>query len=971
MLPLLSGVISTWVLGSAVVAAASVPLTALTLGTSASTSTVRSQPPPLRDRPLQLWQDHQVSVILAGVLIVSYMGVLWINPLWLLKLPLTDITLPWTSWKIPLGMVRSLKYRNRVLDVWVNQHWEKAKDEFLELPNVKDRRIHIALPVDLNQQLEENLSGDKLSETFSKKSAVLLITGEGGAGKTSLACQIALWGIEEKLCPHRLLPVLIETELDDQKTLFEAIRGQLNILTDQSDPISSELLEKLLYRQRVLVIVDHLSEMSEATRKKITPELAEFPAKALVITSRINESLGGVSKTLLEPRQFNANSLIPFISVYLKKKYPNDRFADYEYDEIRNRLQRMAGERNITVLLARLFIDFCVKEWGQGSGELIPDSVPKLMLRYLKQLNQITGKRDDLEVWKDATVVAWECLRQTYRPQSITKEVAIAVLTQKYGAKDIASDRLRYLEESIHFLQPRDQLYTRIILDPLAEYLAAYYLVQQKCQDENPETAWEDFFSTIDQKVNENPEIIQGFLLAVRDWCKDDANDPRIPDDLPDRLARKANIPLEELRHAQEVRRIRQLAFQLSDPDLEFRLDAAEKLGRRGEIAARIAEPNLIGMLENRSQTPVARQAAAQALGKLCIGSESLLRILTNPEEDLAVRRMVAESLGVMKAGKPELLDILENEAQPILLRMGAARALSLIGAPSGEPVPMLIVELKERQATAQVKQIPAWKEELAPDLTLDLVAIPAGEFLMGSPSDEEGRDVYSRAFPETEGLDVEMQHRVSVQGFGMSQFPITQAQWRAIATQPAINRNLNPDPAQFKGDNRPVECVSWYDAVEFCARLSKLTGKDYRLPSEAEWEYACRAGTITPFHFGETLNTAIANYKGTYTYGSGETGDYRNATTDVGSFGVVNSFGLSDMHGNVWEWCLDHWHPSYENAPDDGRAWMTGGDDRYRLLRGGSWYNHPAYCRSAFRYRNVPGLLNPYNGFRVVYGSS
>jgi formylglycine-generating enzyme required for sulfatase activity len=160
---------------------------------------------------------------------------------------------------------------------------------------------------------------------------------------------------------------------------------------------------------------------------------------------------------------------------------------------------------------------------------------------------------------------------------------------------------------------------------------------------------------------------------------------------------------------------------------------------------------------------------------------------------------------------------------------------------------------------------------------------------------------------------------------------------------------------------------VSWHEAVEFCDRLSHYTGKTYRLPSEAEWEYACRAGTPTPFHHGDTLSTDWANYNGNYTYGAGETGEYRNKTIDAGSFGVVNAFGLADLHGTVWEWCLDHWHPSYAGAPSDGSACETDGDNRYRVLRGGSWYVNPGNCRSAFRNRHLPVLRDNYVGFRVA----
>ena len=247
------------------------------------------------------------------------------------------------------------------------------------------------------------------------------------------------------------------------------------------------------------------------------------------------------------------------------------------------------------------------------------------------------------------------------------------------------------------------------------------------------------------------------------------------------------------------------------------------------------------------------------------------------------------------------------------------------------------------------------------------MVQIPAGTFLMGSPDDEKGR--YDREGP---------QHQVTVSTFLMGKFAVTQAQWRSVAAQPKVNRDLDPDPSSFKGANLPVEKVSWADAVEFCDwlnrfvenRLSCETGKSYRLPSEAEWEYACRAGTETPFHYGETITPDLANYDGNHPYGAGLKGLYRQQTTDVGSF-PPNAFGLYDMHGNVWEWCADHWHDNYKGffkkAPADGSAWVTGNKDSWRLLRGGSWYLNPRNCRSACRGSNDPGDRNNNIGFRVV----
>ena len=262
--------------------------------------------------------------------------------------------------------------------------------------------------------------------------------------------------------------------------------------------------------------------------------------------------------------------------------------------------------------------------------------------------------------------------------------------------------------------------------------------------------------------------------------------------------------------------------------------------------------------------------------------------------------------------------------------------------------------------------------QDLGNKIALDMVQIPGGTFVMGAPKTEEASRDNERP-----------QHQVTISSFYMGKYPVTQAQWQAVASLAQVNRELNPHPSEFKGKNLPVEQVSWYDAVEFCDRLSRQTGKPYRLPSEAEWEYACRAGTTTPFHFGETITTDLANYHGTDdkdrkwsgSYGRGPKGTYRQETTVVGSFEVANAFGLYDLHGNVWEWCADNWHGNYERAPIDGSAWVepiNENDNDYRLLRGGSWNNAPEVCRCSFRSSNNPGDYRDYVvGFRVVCGGA
>jgi formylglycine-generating enzyme required for sulfatase activity len=290
--------------------------------------------------------------------------------------------------------------------------------------------------------------------------------------------------------------------------------------------------------------------------------------------------------------------------------------------------------------------------------------------------------------------------------------------------------------------------------------------------------------------------------------------------------------------------------------------------------------------------------------------------------------------------------------------------------------------------------QVEGYREDLGGRLALTLVEIPAGSFLMGSPPEEPERS-------ENEGP----QHEVKLESFFISQTPITQAQWREVAGWQPLpaerwRQDLNPDPSHFQNrqglaegkvhlfeaeantDNRPVENVSWLDAIEFCNRLSQRTGRTYTLPSEAQWEYACRAGSITPFHFGATITPELANYDGNFTYADGPKGVYREQTTPVGML-PANAWGLHDMHGNVYEWCLDHWHHGYEGAPADGSAWLSSTDQQQqstpkavevgtddsesRLLRGGSWFDDPLYCRSAFRFRLRPGYAYLYVGFRVV----
>ena len=245
--------------------------------------------------------------------------------------------------------------------------------------------------------------------------------------------------------------------------------------------------------------------------------------------------------------------------------------------------------------------------------------------------------------------------------------------------------------------------------------------------------------------------------------------------------------------------------------------------------------------------------------------------------------------------------------------------------------------------------------EYLGEGINLDMNFIPAGTFMMGSSNNELKR-----------AKDENPQHRVKLSSFYMSKYPITQSQWRTVASFDQVKRPIKVNPSFFKGDNLPVERVSWLDAQEFCQRLTKYTKRKYRLPTESEWEYACRGGTTTPFFFGDIITNDFANYDGRASYKIKATGKYEKKTSPVGSF-CPNPFGLYDLHGNIWEWCEDHYSPTYTHKPKDGSAFYSTMMNQPRVVRGGSWSLPPSYCRSAKRTSYSADSNYNFLGFRVL----
>ncbi len=321
---------------------------------------------------------------------------------------------------------------------------------------------------------------------------------------------------------------------------------------------------------------------------------------------------------------------------------------------------------------------------------------------------------------------------------------------------------------------------------------------------------------------------------------------------------------------------------------------------------------------------------------------------------------------------REKLRNLLEDEKEKPQIRLSASWLLKQWG----EEVPIWTAEVDKQGKIAlsiiTENDLPSTViEQLEGEISLEMVEIPGGEFWMGSREGEAG------AYP-----DERPPHKVKIYPFLMGKYLVTQEQWRVVASLPKVERDLNPEPSYYKGySRRPVESISWYEAVEFCERLSlwsqeKGKGYQYSLPSEAEWEYACRAvisyqssviseesiqnPIYPPYHFGCNIDPALANYS--------QTACAR--TTTVGRFQIANTFGLYDMHGNVWEWCSDDWHDNYEGIPTDGWAGLSGKNSQYKLMRGGSWTVKQESCRCAVRSKNTPDY-NYYNiGLRVVASS-
>jgi len=898
---------------------------------------------------------------------------------------------------------------------------------------------------------------------------MVLIWEEGGAGKTSLAFQIARWGFEGKLADHALLPVVLDCSTENGD-LVDWVQRQL-IHVDTT--INRDFVRELVSRRRLLPIIDHFSELSDRQRKFLRDRL--LPPHLVLLTSRLRETnfFSNWSVTEIQPQRLQGDALFEFFDAYLaaKRSDPGHRNAPATLsleDQIRTKdlLERMVGTKPITVLLVCLVVDKALAFIADGCIELLPSSVPELMLAYVnRSFINITDQKPLLDdgtplepigIQNKLKALALAVHRQNnnaYRPQDFHLSFAVNALSQiaSDGKVVATEDHLRRLvkcfHEQLNLLQrvggsDVNPTY-RLTLDPLADYMAALGLIDElkggrpadSLDDKSHCECVRDWLARLkgrlDRDAGNAGPLMSGFLAACRDGYKDllkrapSSLDPQLQKDweeIQHTFACLAGIDPQQERELE----VRQLIRRHKD-DLFFSNDALlpKAIAELSAFAQEFAggqelDPAIVPLACTMAKATLPEQvraAAAEALG--LIGgdksSKALLRMIKNDREPrVAIRRAAVEALGLVECHQDAhwklLNEILASEAnhlgdeidQDVIdaklpLLQGAARGLQRLasrsleassqdspqwvwGAGPGLPVPMLTLTTKAGAVTTRLlDDVEVWQLPLPGGIPLEVVAIPKGRFQMGSPALEEVRDAFGH-LPETPPVDDEVLRWVQLKAFAIARTPISQAQWRAVANLDPVELPLKLDPAQNKGPEFPVECVSWYEAREWCARLNRYFCSDQDEPSavvslasEAQWEYACRAGSNTAFHFGDTIDAAWANYNAQYSYGRGKPGVHLNRTTPVGAYGLVNRWGLSDLHGNLWEWCEDRWHQTLEKGPTDGSSWLELAADLpqtfslRRLLRGGSWYYHPGYCRSAYRIHFRPDHADNNVGFRVI----
>ena len=961
----------------------------------------------------------------------------------------------------------------------MDRHQSQLSDAFLGLPSVQSRQVHVPLDVCLTlagaavTEAPRLLKPEDLEPLLDAAgSHVLLLSGDGGAGKTSLAFAIARWWLEGKPGGVVRLPVLIETALGAQESVADRVRSWLRnqLAGAPEDELAPELIDSLLAAKRLIPIVDHLSELTPAAREQF---LAALPPGLVVVTSRSDDD-GFRDRPLsrIEPQRIAVERLQAFFLDYLRRKGQGEALSDDDLMPAQAQLKRIVGDKPITVLLAQMFIDDVIDKREEG---LLAGSVPELMLSYVRRLDTPADPAlrrraglviNEALVQRALRVVALASHRQgpggqpLFQPLEFSDALARSALMAEEPAglglsREQAEALLGYLIELRLLLQPGAAVgRLRFPLDPLADHLAAaeqFERLEEQALSEGS-GVWEAFLAALEPRPEAERERMRGFLLALRDGAMEAQGRCALamPAEVPDRLAALGFLDPEGERYRLALQRARKWMWELGVPVASERRDAigklaamaaapedAERRAARDVASRRLARVLTEELSDLQGERRVEQKEAAVVLGLIGTetGIEALERLASDGSQPPELRRAALESLGLTARDqaehrerieaflegqlRAEALDLLvegeegwaehDRHLPPLQgasrgMQLAASAALPLLGSAPGRAVPMLTLTALQEGEALRIRTevvtpavwglpLPEWPGE-APQ-QLELVVVPGGEYKIGSAEKEAGRDVYSQFRQKCEGVNVEAERKVSLKPYALVRHPLSQAQWRAVAALPRLECDLSLSPGTYdaKGlweshaqpGGLAVDSVTWNDNQEWLKRLNGWLQEKwlamggigeppvFGLPSESQWEAACRAGCGTPFHFGDTLDVCWANYRGDYTYGLGREGSFRQRVVSIGACGLVNRWGLAEMHGQLFEWCADQWHrdpvagSAGDGSPLEGPDLELEGNQEQamRLLRGGSWINDPHGARAAMRSSVPPVSLNSNVGVR------
>jgi HEAT repeat protein len=667
-----------------------------------------------------------------------------------------------------------LRYHPRVLDAWVSSRIVRVRAQLRQKRIIREHSIHVSIPIEFNGEMQDALTPKHLRAVFARKSARLLILGEGGAGKTSIACQILQWATDEdpdsRLAAWRILPVIIEQDLNlevtkDKTSLTEVIRGQLKEMLELSEAPAEEMVQHLLQRKRILVVIDGLSELSDDTRNRIRPINPEFRANALVVTSRLEEPLDGLYRDVLRPLRIKGGRLSSFLEAYLQKCGKRGLFDDAEFFEVCRRLSVLVADQDATVLLAKLYADqtVLIKE----NGGTLPETIPDLMLRYLNEINRDQRGFSDATVQAAAKRIAWMSLCATLRPQRArVEDVAVALGRDKYEAQ------IEYMERKLKIVQVMgaDRASLRLTLDPLAEYLGALHLIEELRNDED---GWNNFLGRADCAPGA-PEAIKGFLLALRDCCLA-VSRQRIPSFLISEIERRLGLDPAVVERAHRKQREAELIARLGSPFPDERAAAATALAKSGATPGPAALALASALKDMDAEV---RAAAAKARWSLSGITGPLvregIRALKNAKD--TVRWDAVTALASMgQQAKPALLALLAaflNSSNDESLRnhaLRAANAIAQAGAifnfesnvknsllhPTDETIQMAVLRQLQKALSSSPDAIEALFDALEDEsvrwFAFQILVEYDPEVLMGVPLDM--REKYLGLYPQLHNI--------------------------------------------------------------------------------------------------------------------------------------------------------------------------------------------------------------------------